>query len=168
MGVRPLLHDIIDQSASLIEEAGIEVEFEIADGLAPVFGDEAALRRVFQNLIGNAVKYGAGGRWIGIRAKGAGRDVEIAVLDRGIGIPAAEQPRIFEPFYRAADVVAAQIQGAGLGLSLVKRIVEAHGGRITVKSSPGAGSEFTVVLPAAIEARAATADAASTPVVIDR
>ena len=67
----------------------------------------------------------------------------------------ASRPRsrrsIFEPFYRAADVVAAQIQGAGLGLSLVKRIVEAHGGRVTLKSAPGAGSEFTVVLPAAAE-----------------
>ncbi len=63
--------------------------------------------------------------------------------------PPAEQARIFEPFYRAADVIAARIQGAGLGLSLVQRIVDGHGGRITVKSAPGAGSEFTVSLPAA-------------------
>ena len=61
-----------------------------------------------------------------------------------MGIPAAEHARIFEPFYRAPDVVAAQIQGAGLGLSLVQRIVEAHGGRIALRSAPGAGSEFTV------------------------
>ena len=64
-----------------------------------------------------------------------------------IGIATADQARIFDPFYRAPDVVAAQIQGAGLGLSLVKRIVEAHAGRITLKSAPGQGSTFTVSLP---------------------
>jgi len=74
--------------------------------------------------------------------------VDVAVSDRGIGIAPAEQRRIFEPFYRAPEVVTAQIQGAGLGLSLVKRIVEAHGGRIAVTSEPGKGSTFTVTLPA--------------------
>jgi two-component system, OmpR family, phosphate regulon sensor histidine kinase PhoR len=74
--------------------------------------------------------------------------VLIAIADRGRGIAAAEQSRIFEPFYRAVDVVAARIQGAGLGLSLVHRIVEAHGGRVVVKSAPGEGSEFTAHLPA--------------------
>jgi signal transduction histidine kinase len=88
---------------------------------------------------------------VGVRARQAGREIHIAVADRGIGIQPAEQTRIFEPFYRTPDVVAAQIQGAGLGLSLVKRIVEAHGGGITVTSSPGSGSEFTVALPAATE-----------------
>jgi signal transduction histidine kinase len=73
--------------------------------------------------------------------------VEISVSDKGIGIGTADQARIFDPFYRAPDVVSAQIQGAGLGLSLVKRIVEAHGGQIAVTSTPGAGSTFTVTLP---------------------
>jgi two-component system sensor histidine kinase SenX3 len=80
--------------------------------------------------------------------------VEIAVRDRGIGISAADQARIFDPFYRAPAVVAAQIQGAGLGLSLVKRIVDAHGGRIVVKSAAGAGSTFIVSLPIAAGAPA--------------
>jgi signal transduction histidine kinase len=102
---------------------------------------------VFHNLIGNAIKYGAEARWIGIRASFTGGRVEVSVTDRGIGIASAEQAKIFDPFYRAPDVVAAQIQGAGLGLSLVKRIVEAHGGQVTVKSAPGAGSTFTVSLP---------------------
>ena len=75
----------------------------------------------------------------------------MSVEDRGRGIPAAEQPRIFEAFYRAPSVIAAQIQGAGLGLSLVQRIVEAHGGRISVQSTEGSGSEFAVHLPAATE-----------------
>ena len=129
------------------EAAGVRIELAIPDGLPRVAGDEPALRRVFLNLIGNAVKYGASAGWVGVRASVRGGWIEIAVSDRGIGIPAAEQGRIFEPFYRTPEVVAAQIQGAGLGLSLVKRIVEAHGGRIDVASVPGEGSTFTVKLP---------------------
>lgn len=144
-----MLHDIVDSSRSLIDGAHIEVDYAIADRLPPVLGDEAALRRVFQNLVANAIKYGERGGWIGIRASQAGQEVLVTIADRGIGIAPAEHARIFEPFYRAPDVIAAQIQGAGLGLSLVKRIVEAHGGRVLVESAPGSGSEFTVALPAA-------------------
>jgi signal transduction histidine kinase len=147
--VATLLQDVVSASAALIDAVRLNVEFELPDGLPPVLGDEPALRRVFQNLVGNAIKYGAGGGSIALRARADGPHVAISVVDRGIGIAPAEQARIFDPFYRAADVVAAQIQGAGLGLSLVKRIVEAHGGKIAVKSAPGAGSEFTVTLPAA-------------------
>ena len=151
VALAPMLRDIVHSSGALIRAAGIEVEYEIDDGLPPVLGEESALRRVFENLIANAIKYGESGAWIGIRARRAGREVLVSIADRGIGISSAEQSRIFEPFYRAPDVIAARIQGAGLGLSLVQRIVEAHGGRITVRSDPGKGSEFTVTLPAATE-----------------
>ena len=147
--VATLLGDVIGASASLIEAARIDVQLQIPPDVPPVLGDEPALRRVFQNLLGNAIKYGADGRWIGLRAQATSKEVCVSVADRGIGIPPAEQSRIFEPFYRAAEVIAAQIQGAGLGLSLVQRIIEAHGGRIAVKSAPGEGSEFSVYLPAA-------------------
>ena len=112
-------------------------------------GDAEELTQVFQNLIDNAIKYGAPGKWMKIGARTSGPDVIVSVADRGIGIDPAEQSRIFEPFYRAADVVAAQMQGAGLGLSLVQRIVNAHGGSVTVKSAPKNGSEFIVHLPSA-------------------
>jgi signal transduction histidine kinase len=188
VAVAAMLREIVESSRALIDAAGMQVEYDLPDGLPPVLGDEPALRRVFQNLVANAVKYGAPGGpassertgarvvgpipsergrgrvegWIGLRARRVGREVHVTVADRGIGIAAAEQPHIFEPFYRTPDVVAAQIQGAGLGLSLVKRIVDAHAGRIMVRSAPGAGSEFTVALPAAAEepvGRAAVADA---------
>lgn len=149
--VMPLLREVVSMSSTLIEEAGMVVEYDVPDALPPVLGDQHALRRVFQNLLGNAIKYGADGRWIGLTARSTGREVLVTVADRGIGIEPAEQARIFEPFYRAPGAIAAQIQGAGLGLSLVQRIVEAHGGRITVRSAPGDGSEFVVHLPSASE-----------------
>lgn len=162
-----LMHEVMRASSTLSEAAQIDVEFDIPESLPPVLGDEQALRRVFQNLIGNAIKYGASGGWIGVKATSSGREVTISVSDKGIGIPATEQQKIFEPFYRAPDVVAARIHGAGLGLNLVRRIVEAHGGRVGVRSVEGSGSEFSVHLPAATGghvARTASArDAAASP-----
>jgi signal transduction histidine kinase len=151
VGVAPLLHDIVSASSGLIESAGLVVDFDIPADLPPILGDEPALRRAFQNLIDNAVKYGAGGGSIRVSARKSGSELSVTVADHGIGIDAADQVHIFEPFYRAAAVVAAQVQGAGLGLSLVQRIVAAHGGRVTVKSALREGSAFTVQLPAADE-----------------
>jgi two-component system sensor histidine kinase SenX3 len=161
--VLPLLHDVIGASSTLIDEAGLQVQYDVPEALPAVLGDEAALRRVFQNLVGNAIKYGASGGWIGVRARSSGREVLVSIADRGIGIEPAEHVRIFEPFYRAPNASNAQIQGAGLGLSLVQRIVEAHGGRITVRSAPGSGSEFTVHLPAASEVGATRASSVPDP-----
>ena len=161
-----LLREVV-ATAEATAPAGVSVEVAIADNLPAVAGDEAALRRVFQNLVGNAIKYGADARWIGVTATFTTSTLEVSVSDRGIGIAAADQVRIFDPFYRAPDVVAAQIQGAGLGLSLVKRIVEAHSGRITLKSAPGEGSTFTVSLPVlhgdAADGHDRVADAAPLP-----
>lgn len=163
VSIRPLLHDIVRSSSTLIEEARIEAELDLPETLPPVLGDESALRRVFQNLIGNAIKYGGEGRWMRVTARQTGREVAVTVADRGLGIPASEQARVFDAFYRAPNVVDAQIQGAGLGLSLVQRIVEAHGGRITLKSAEGSGSEFTVHLPAASEEPVARTSATPDP-----
>lgn len=130
------------------------VEMEIADNLPLIKADQSALSRAIQNLLSNAQKYGGEQRWIGLRVisvaskSGSGGEVKIEVTDRGLGIPASELKEIFEPFYRGREVVAAQIHGSGLGLSLVKHIVEAHGGRIDVQSETGNGTTFTIVLPA--------------------
>jgi signal transduction histidine kinase len=152
--VGPLVRAVVEASASLTAAAGIAVELNLPDDLPPVLGDEPALGRVFQNLFANAIKYGAGGGWIGVEARRQGSHVLVTIADRGIGIDPSDQPRIFEPFYRAAAVVEAQIQGAGLGLSLVQRIVQAHGGTIAVRSAPGSGAAFTVQLSVATSERA--------------
>ena len=138
------------QLASAARDRGRAVHREIAADLPPVLGDAAALRSAVQNLIANAVKYGGRDRWVGIRAEHA-RDrrrseVRITVSDHGAGIPASELPHIFDPFYRGADAVERQVHGNGLGLSLVKRIVAAHGGRVSVTTRAGAGSSFTIAL----------------------
>src|SRR5262249_55934941 len=110
------------------------------------------IRRALHNLLTNALKYGAEGRWIGVSVKRAGSaarpEVHIAVGDRGRGIEPDDLAHIFEPFFRGRFAVERQIHGSGLGLSLVARIVAAHGGHITVSSTPGQGATFTIHLPA--------------------
>ena len=135
-----------------IQEQDFNVETVIEGNLPPVRGDGAALKRALQNLISNAIKYDGENRWVRISAQlktaKHGNEVRIVVEDRGLGISSLDVAHIFEPFYRGHEAVAGQIKGSGVGLSLVKQIVEAHGGRVSVKSSPGTGSIFTLHLPA--------------------
>jgi signal transduction histidine kinase len=131
--------------------AGCAVELSILTALPEVSGDAAALRRVFQNLLTNAARHGGTGGWIGVTAttvNGSEPIIEVRVADRGPGIPEKEQAEIFKPFVRGAAAQEKQIRGSGLGLSLVKAIVEAHGGVVLVRSQPGQGATFTVRLPA--------------------
>ncbi len=95
-------------------------------------------------------------------------EVEIVVEDHGPGITPRDLPHIFEPFYRGADVVARQIHGSGLGLSLVQRIVREHGGRMAVTSEVGRGSRFALYIPVAPEAEVAAAHPAGAPLPVDR
>jgi signal transduction histidine kinase len=139
--------------AHLTTANGFTVEKEVASDLPPVMADPKALGRCLQNLMTNALKYGAGGRWMGIRAQpGSGPEageVLITVQDRGEGIEPGEIPHIFEPFYRGNAARASQKHGTGLGLSLAKEAAEAMGGRLTVTSHLGEGSAFTLHFPAA-------------------
>jgi signal transduction histidine kinase len=136
-----------------IQERDFQLETLIEPNLPLVHGNSAALRRTVQNLISNAIKYDGVKHWARISAQRStgtqGDEVTITIEDRGIGIDAADIPHIFEPFYRGHEAVAAQIEGSGVGLSLVKQIVEVHGGRISVDSTPGTGSTFTIHLPIA-------------------
>jgi signal transduction histidine kinase len=149
-----LIDAAIENAKDIVASSGCTLEKRIAAGLPMVLGDRAALSHVLANLIGNAARYGVGEgaaqRWIGVSAsQAAPHAVEIRVADRGPGIPRAERGRIFDPFFRGARARDAQIRGSGLGLSISKKIVEAHGGTISVGSEPMQGSEFIVRLPAA-------------------
>jgi PAS domain S-box-containing protein len=112
-------------------------------------GDELRLEQVLQNLLSNAVKYSPDGGSITVQAERQAERVRIAVADQGIGIPQANLPMVFERFYRADNVDPQQISGMGIGLSVVRAIVELHGGQVDVVSSEAGGSIFTVWLPAA-------------------
>jgi signal transduction histidine kinase len=150
--VGELIRDVVASASSMPDAGNVEFAVEIPDDLPAVAGDEGALRRALQNLIGNAVKYGRDGRWIGVTVRRTlargGDEVQVSVSDRGRGIDADDLAHIFEPFYRGRYAIERQIHGNGLGLSLVKRIAEAHGGRVTVTSGPGTGTTFTITLPA--------------------
>jgi signal transduction histidine kinase len=151
--VGALVRGVVASCQALLDAERFEVEVDVASDLRPALADEGALRRALQNLIGNAMKYAADGRWLRVSAQdGGGRpgsEVRIAVSDRGRGIAAEDLPHIFEPFYRGRYALERQIHGNGLGLSLVKRIADAHGGRVTVRSAPGEGTTFTLHVPAA-------------------
>ena len=142
----------IDTAIAAAGAGGLTVQRDIAPDLPNVIGDAAALRSAIQNLLANAVKYGGPDRWVGVRAEqisGRRAEVCITVSDHGTGIPPADLPHIFEPFYRGSDAVAGRVHGNGLGLSLVRRIVTAHGGRVAVSSKPNVGTTFTLTLPVA-------------------
>ena len=160
-----LLRDVVDSCRGLLDAEGMEAEIDVAPGVPAVLADEDALRRALHNLITNALKYAADGRWLLVSARrGAGRgdgDVLLSVSDRGRGIAADDLAHIFEPFYRGRYAIERQIHGNGLGLSLVKRIADAHGGRVSVRSS-SEGTTFTLHLPAAPADSAVTTVAGTT------
>jgi signal transduction histidine kinase len=153
--LRPLdVEEVIDaalaSTSELIAAGQFTVEREIPEDLPQIAGDAPAVSQCLQNLITNAVKYGNGDRWIGVRAsvhEGAVKEVQISVSDHGIGISDTDLPHIFEPFYRSPSVKAAQIHGTGLGLPLSRSIAEAMKGRLDVTSTPGRGSTFTLYVP---------------------
>ena len=152
--VEALLNEAVAATAQDAQDARCEVRTRIPAGLPPVAGDAGALRRVFQNLLTNAAKHGGKGGWIEIAAsaveeRGVPR-VEITVTDAGQGVPPEELTEIFQPFFRGAAAQAAQIRGSGLGLALVREIVESHGGTVSARNVSGGetGAVFTVRLPA--------------------
>lgn len=161
-----LVDDSIHACKTLIDGAGFEVETDVPMDLPMVVGDVAALRSALQNLISNAVKYGGDSRWIkvsvdGGKPAGLPGQVTFSVEDRGLGIDAEDRKHIFEPFYRGREAVSKQIHGSGLGLNLVQRIAEAHGGRVSLSSEPGKGSVFSLILPAVNDTAQATPVAVS-------
>jgi two-component system phosphate regulon sensor histidine kinase PhoR len=105
------------------------------------------MKQALANLVDNAMKYSGGRRRIRVAARREGGGVAVEVADDGIGIPLSERERIFEKFYRIGRSETQGRRGSGVGLALVKHIVEAHGGRVTVDGRPGDGSRFTLYLP---------------------
>jgi two-component system, OmpR family, phosphate regulon sensor histidine kinase PhoR len=132
-----------------LDKERMKLRTDIEARLPPVRMDEDAMTLVLFNLVDNAVKYAGDGGEVAVRLARAPGGVALSVRDRGPGISSDEQHRIFERFYRATNARARNVRGSGIGLSLVKHIAEAHGGRVDVASAAGQGSTFTVFVPAA-------------------
>ncbi|WP_367870213.1 ATP-binding protein [Luteolibacter sp. Populi] len=135
---------LIDESLSAtVRKCPVEVSIE--SDLEGAIGSESLLRHIFSNLLSNAAKYSPAGSPVEFRVRREAKDAIFTVRDRGIGIPAEDQPKMFEAFHRARNV--AGVAGSGLGLLITKRCVELHGGSIGFESEDGAGTRFTVRLP---------------------
>jgi len=136
-----------EQVRPQLEMKHIRYEADL-NGVKELVGDPQHLARVFVNLLSNAVKYTPEGGRVRMGLRREGEAILATISDTGCGITPEELPKLFQEFYRASGPVNQHVQGTGLGLALVKRIVEAHQGRITVTSEPGKGSTFSVTLPA--------------------
>jgi PAS domain S-box-containing protein len=132
-----------ESAAATAGKCPVDLSCAGCDG--PALGDEPLLRHIFSNLLSNAAKYSAAGSPVSFSATREDAEAVFVIRDQGLGIPAKDQPRLFEAFHRAANVT--EIPGSGLGLLIAKRCVELHGGRISFASIEGEGTTFTVRLP---------------------
>jgi signal transduction histidine kinase len=143
--MRELLTD--RQTRDVVEQSNLTLTIEIAPDVSLVSGDAIQLQRAMSNLLNNAVKFTPGGGQVTVNLQQEGENLVLAVSDTGIGIPGDQFERIFERFYQIDGSTTRRYGGTGLGLALVKEIVELHGGQVTVQSLVDQGSTFTVILP---------------------
>lgn len=147
--------EIIDQTMQAmrtrLEAPGVHFRCEVREPLAEIRADREALVAVFTNLLDNALKYTEADKQIALNVRGDDATVVFSVADNGVGLSRAERRAIFQPFHQADQKLSRAREGCGLGLAIVKHIVRAHRGQILVKSDPGKGSTFTVMIPAAAQ-----------------
>jgi signal transduction histidine kinase len=144
--LRELVANTLESYRYQIEQHGFTLEEKI-DAVPPMRVDREAMARSLVNLVNNALKYSQDHKYIGVNLYRENGLVKLEVIDHGIGIPNREQEKIFEKFYRVGDPLVHNTKGSGLGLSLVRHIAHAHGGEVSVDSTPGQGSKFTIQLP---------------------
>jgi signal transduction histidine kinase len=156
---------LTDMAAKVLEmrkpeaqERRIHLSLEAPQELPPVMGSRGALEEVLDNLIANAIKYNKQGGWVKVRLLEQKQEILVEVADNGIGIPQEHLPRIFDEFYRVDGRRNAPIKGAGLGLAVVKKLVETHGGSIVVESRFGEGTLFRISLPKSLQTQAGRTD----------
>jgi two-component system, OmpR family, phosphate regulon sensor histidine kinase PhoR len=145
--VGPFVESCIETSMPRAIEKDLKLLVNLADRVPDIAGDRRRMTEVLQNLLDNAIQYTPAGGQIMVSAGPRNGEVVFTVSDTGIGIPQADQPRIFERFYRVDVARSREVGGTGLGLSIAKHLVETHGGRIWVESEVGRGSQFHFSVP---------------------
>jgi len=144
---RDVVADAIEAQRTLAAAESIELRLDADEHLPDLFGDRHRVLQVFENLIGNALKFTPAGGRITVGAFAHAGSVLCWVRDTGFGIPEEDQPHLFDRFWQARRRRAEKRGSAGLGLAIVKGIIDAHGGRVWVESAPGEGSTFYFTLP---------------------
>jgi signal transduction histidine kinase len=145
--VSRLIAEAVSALDAEARERDVSVIVAASSPLPLVAGDAGAIRSALQNIVGNGIKYSPAGGRVDVAADLRGRSVVVTVTDRGIGIDREELPHIFKPFFRGRRAVDAQIRGAGIGLSIVRQVVDAHAGSVAVDSAPGEGTRIALALP---------------------
>ncbi len=145
--IQKMVDEAFDVLSVLLKEKRIEFSYNIADNAKYVLGDSAQIKRVFINIINNALKFTPEQGKIILQSHNTPEGIQIDITDTGCGIPEEALNKIFEEFYRVDNSINQQLKGTGLGLTLVKNIIEAHKGKIWVKSKAGEGSTFSFLLP---------------------
>lgn len=143
----PIVITAVESARSIFTERNMDVVLDVPDDLPPVWLDRDAMGQVMTNLLSNAAKYGGEGKPVYVQVESLAESVRIQVRDEGVGIVADELPKVFDDFFRSQDPAVRRRKGTGIGLAIVRYIVEAHGGTIRAESPPGHGATFIIDLP---------------------
>jgi signal transduction histidine kinase len=155
--VGALLRGIVEKFTPQAQKAGVQLQVDVPDNLPSLTADGDRLAQVFTNLVDNALKFTPADGQVTLSAKQAGAEMELSITDTGSGVPSDALPRLFDRFYQAdASRAGGESHGAGLGLAIVQEIVQAHGGKIGVRSQVGYGTTFVIHLPLSRNSQAAT------------
>lgn len=147
--IAEVIENVLTSYRYQITNSGFDVQTNIQPDLPPALIDRDAMAQAISNLLDNAIKYSGELKQLSITTQILRSNLSVEIGDHGIGIPGAEQGKIFEKFYRVGNGLVHDVKGSGLGLALVKHIIEAHNGTISIESEVGKGSRFTILLPLA-------------------
>ena len=151
--LQPVVLSVLDMYKFHLRQMNAELTQDLDRDAPEVDADADAVSQALVNLVDNAIKFSPKEKRIHVSLRRSGNEVHLSIQDRGIGIPEAEHDKVFEKFYRSGSSLVHTTQGSGLGLSLVRHVMDIHGGRILLKSKPEEGSTFTMVFPIASQER---------------
>jgi two-component system phosphate regulon sensor histidine kinase PhoR len=147
LDLNELIGKFLESIRDRLAESGFEIRYDYPDNVPVILADRDAILQIIYNLVDNAIKFSGTSKKVDINLFSKDDEIVFCVKDYGIGIPAKDREKIFDRFYRANEPQMMGIRGSGIGLTIVKRIVEDHKGNLIVESKPGEGSTFTVRIP---------------------